>query len=268
MNALHLDMLKTRRLGKLPRRPDPRDLKLAHYLRPELLPPIPTYRDWGTKIGKSGWGMMSNSHYGDCTCAAVGHAVQAFTVNTTGTPFTASDAQVLALYSTVTGEEGAAFNAGPPPVNDNGCIIRDVLNEWRTNGFVGHQLGAYAYINPRRFDMIRAAIDLFGAVNIGIALPISAQTQFPVWTVTDPTLQGNAAPGSWGGHSVILTAYSPKTVTCVTWGLEMYITWAWLYYYCDEAWALLSPDWVSGNKPAPNGFNLAQLQEDLSEVTA
>lgn len=258
---------KLYRLGKRRPKPkaDPRDLKLAHYLRPELLPPSPKNVDWGKKVGSSNWLMLGNDQYGDCTCAAVAHAVMGFTVNT-GKMFVPTTAQVLSLYTTVTGEEGAAFNP-ITGVNDNGCFVADVLKEWQKHGFVGHDLGAYASVKPTRFDLVRAAISLFGAVDIGIALPIAAQYQ-EVWHVTDPQLRGDAAPGSWGGHSVILTGYSPKTVTCVTWGQTKYITWNWLRYYCDEIWALLSPDWVNGKIPAPSGFNQEQLHADLAEVSA
>lgn len=255
----------THRLGRLRRTPDPRDLKLAHYLRPELLPPIPTNRDWGSKIGAGSWGMLGNDQYGDCTCAAVGHAVMAWTANTSKI-FIPTTQQVLSLYTTVTGEEGAAFDPTTGQ-NDNGCVIADVLKEWRTNGFVGHQLGAYAYVKPRRFDLVRAAIDLFGVVDIGIDLPIDAQTQ-DVWSVSDMSLQGNAAPGSWGGHSITLTGFSPHVAIGETWGQKKYMTWAWLYYYCTEVWALLSPDWVNGTQKAPSGFYQSQLQEDLAELTS
>jgi hypothetical protein len=35
--------------------------------------------------------------------------------------------------------------------------------------------------------------------------------------------------------------------------------------YCDEAHALLSPDWIAA-QGSPSGFDLAQLQADLSAI--
>jgi hypothetical protein len=245
---------------KLPKR-DPRDLKLATYLT-GLMPNPPPNVNWGNKVGAH-WGMLGNDQYGDCTCAAVAHAVMEFTADT-GPMIIPTWHQTLALYTIVTGEEGAPFN-WITGANDNGCVITDVLNQWRHGGFIGHRLGAYAAIHPNNVSLMKLTLMLFGGIDIGVQLPISAQSQ-EIWTVTDPSLQGDAKPGSWGGHSVLIVAYDATYLTCVTWGQRKLLTWEWLHAYCDEAWALLSLDWVSGNKPAPNGFNLAQLQQDLRNL--
>jgi hypothetical protein len=47
----------------------------------------------------------------------------------------------------------------------------------------------------------------------------------------------------------------------------MYVTWSFFAAYCDEVYAPLSTDWAPGGKLAPPGFNLSQLDADLSEVT-
>jgi hypothetical protein len=109
------------------------------------------------------------------------------------------------------------------------------------------------------------AIDLFGAIDVGLALPISAQYQ-QTWHVGSHPIIGDARPGTWGGHSVILVAYYKNVLGCITWGQIKFMTWEWLATYCDEAWALLSNDWVSGNSPAPSGFDLSQLQQDLQAL--
>ena len=77
---------------------------------------------------------------------------------------------------------------------------------------------------------------------------------------------GNGAPGSWGGHAVIIGAYDNNTLTCITWGAPKKMTWSFWDAYCDEAYALLSPDWATGQKAAPSGFDLAALQADLKQV--
>lgn len=251
------------KLGRAPAKRDTRNLKFASYLT--HLPAIPQSADWGERVFEK-WGMMLNDKYGDCTCAAVGHAIQTFTANAS-TIFTAPDDAVQGLYVTVTGQEGGAFDPATG-ANDNGCAISDVLKEYRKNGLAGHKLGAYVEVAPSNMDHIRAAIALFGVVNFGVSLPISAQSQ-EVWDVpAGQKLTGDWVPGSWGGHSIIGIRYelSSKRFWVVTWGAEKQVTAAWLLAYCDEIYALLAQDWISGNKKSPSGFDLPALQKDMSAL--
>jgi hypothetical protein len=43
------------------------------------------------------------------------------------------------------------------------------------------------------------------------------------------------------------------------------MTWQFWTAYCDEAFGLLSPDWVSAGR-TPAGFNWQQLEADMSEL--
>ena len=54
----------------------------------------------------------------------------------------------------------------------------------------------------------------------------------------------------------------------VTWGELMPVTWNFLAAYCDEAYAILSPDWISTMGQSVLGLNLAALKADLTLVTA
>jgi hypothetical protein len=45
------------------------------------------------------------------------------------------------------------------------------------------------------------------------------------------------------------------------------MTWAFQQAYFDELYAVVTPDWIAANGNAPSGFDLAQLQSDLSEIT-
>jgi hypothetical protein len=38
--------------------------------------------------------------------------------------------------------------------------------------------------------------------------------------------------------------------------------------YCDEAYGVLSADWIAANDQAPSNFDLAQLEADLGEMGA
>jgi hypothetical protein len=47
------------------------------------------------------------------------------------------------------------------------------------------------------------------------------------------------------------------------------MTWGFWAPDCDEAYAILSPDYLKqkgGKAASPNGFNLTQLQEDLAPL--
>jgi hypothetical protein len=115
----------------------------------------------------------------------------------------------------------------------------DVLNNWRQADFVGHKLEASADTDPQDTLHVQQAISLFGSLYVGALLPKSAQTQ-DVWDVdTGPKGQ----PGSWGGHCVFVPDYDATGPTCITCGAPKKMTWGFWGTYCDEAHALLSPDW-------------------------
>jgi len=84
-----------------------------------------------------------------------------------------------------------------------------------------------------------------------------------VWDLN--TLNGDGAPGSWGGHCVYVPKYDANGFTCITWGGLKRMTNAFWEAYCDEAHALLGADFIGANG-SPQGFNLAQLQLDLTAI--
>lgn len=241
------------KLGKRAPRIDHRTLRLGSYLDMATLPPIPQEADWGVKVSK--WGLMLNDHLGDCTCAAAGHLIMAWTADN-GNEMTPADDAILKAYEDVGG-----YKPGDDST-DQGCVEIDVLNYWRKTGIANHLIGGYTSIEPKNHDHIKAAIAFMGGCYIGVALPLAAQGQ-TVWDVTDPALAGNAAPDSWGGHAVPLVAYNDVGPVCITWGMRQQMTWAWFDAYCDEAYAIFAVDWANEGKAAPSGFNADQLKADL-----
>ncbi len=125
------------KLGKLPRRHDPRTLKMARYLAPAL-PAPPAHVDYTR--GVADWGMMLNDQLGDCTIAAVAHAIQAWTLNA-GSGADVADSTVQLYY-----EKWDGYNPADPS-SDQGGVELDVLNNWRQQGFAGHGLDAYVSID-------------------------------------------------------------------------------------------------------------------------
>lgn len=244
-----------RKLGRRSIKTDARTLRLSKYLT--ALPPAPVDRNW--LRGVTEWGMMLNDNLGDCTCAACGHAIQIWTLNT-GAEQTVYDAAILTAY-----EEWCGYNPADPG-SDQGGIILDVLNDWRQHGEVlqGNKLSAFASVNVANPGEVRQAINLFGGVYIGLGLPVTAQTQTS-WSYV-PSTPDNAA-GSWGGHAVYVPKYSAAGLTCITWGEAMWMSNHFWHEYVDECYALLSEDWLNTRgAQSPSGFDLAQLQADLAAI--
>lgn len=244
------------KLGKQSPRHDTRTLQLANYLTPSALPKAPPNVDWASKV--SSWPMMANDKIGDCTCAAAGHLIQGWTSNA-GKIFVPPDSSIIGAYSAITGYDPKSG------ANDNGANELDVLGYWRTKGIAGHKITAFAALEPGNHDHIKDAVYLFGGCYIGVALPISAQTQ-AVWSVPPGGANGPGAPGSWGGHAVPVISYDARGLTVITWGALKRMTWQFWDTYCDESYAVLSADWIAANKSAPSGFDLAALLADLKLV--
>jgi len=241
------------RLGRKAIKTDSRTLRLARYFTPALPPPPPA-TDW-TK-GITSWGMMLNDTLGDCTIAGAAHATQVWTANT-GDMVTVPDATIENYY-----EQWDGYVPGDAGT-DNGGVELDVLNDWKKQGFAGNVLLAFADPKPANLDEIRQSITLFGGVYIGLALPITAQTQ-DVWDVV-PRGGAKARKNSWGGHCVFVPKYDQDGFTCITWGQLKTMTVAFWRKYCDEAHTLLSQNWLTA-RGAPSGFDQAQLQADLNAI--
>jgi hypothetical protein len=205
------------------------------------LPPPPTELD--NTGGRTDWGMMENDNLGDCTCAACGHLIQTWDGQTV------PDSAILTEY-----EQACGYNPSDPST-DQGGIISNVLDYFRDTGVGQHRISAHAEVNITQLR-VQQSIYAFGAVDLGIQLPTSAQNQVgQVWDFINDTPD---AQGGWGGHSVAAVAYDASGVTCVTWGQLQRMSWRWFMWYTDECHAAISPDYTSG--PVPVDDLVADLQ--------
>ncbi len=207
---------------------------------------------------------MLNDNLGDCTIAAVGHAIQLWKIaagkNINLAKITPPDSVILSAY-----EQWCGYNPADPST-DQGGVELDVLNDWRSGGLAGDEILAYADPDPNNQLHVKQAIYLFGGAYIGFNVPQSAMDQFNAglpWTV-EPINDG----GIVGGHAVFCPDYNAFGPFCITWGARQQMSWAFWAKYCDEAHALLSMDWINSSNFAPNMVDLATLQSDLAGVVS
>ncbi len=230
------------RLGKLPYRDDPRTFKAAEVLASAPLTIAPSDLDWFQNFVS---GMMLNDQYGDCVVACRAHQIQVHTGNALGLVTTVPNSVIKSTYLTMTGGQ------------DTGLVMLDAMKYWKSNGLGGHKILGYALANPMDWVELKQAMLLFGGLELGLNMPRAWQSE-TVWDAVDgPT----GMPGGWGGHAVPVSLFleDDDTAEVFTWGYRQRITKAALAKYCDEAWAVLDPDFlVSG--VAPNGFLLEELQ--------
>ena len=247
-------MSEARKLGKHAARHDDRTFKLARYTT--ALPYPPASVDWSKEIPPNGWPMHANDQYGCCTAASAAHLIQAWTetVDRAQVPTTED---VLAFYSRCSGFDPKK------PETDRGANMLDVLKQWRKGYRTAeprHAITAFVAVNPKDPKEVQTALWLFGGLYAGLNLPLDAQHPGP-WIVTHGA---SAVPGSWGGHAVAIHADKPSWLRCATWGHDKILTHTFLEKYCDELFAVLSPDWVNAQKKSPSGFDVATLERDLA----
>jgi hypothetical protein len=261
MDSLH-------KLGKKPATYDKRDLQFAHYRTTAPLPPHPKQFGHEKLVAASAWQMLGNGPdntvsqgfqgAGDCVFAGGDHETMLWTLEG-GAPAQFTGANAISDYSAVTG-----YNPKNPK-SDQGTDVRQALKYRRSTGLIDaagkrHKIGAYLALEPGNTDHLLEALYLFGVVGIGIQFPDSAMDQFNAgkpWSV----VQGARIEG---GHYVPLVA-KRSNLECVTWGRIQPMTSQFYAKYCDEAWAILSPEMLKSGKSL-EGFDLGQLQTDLNAL--
>jgi hypothetical protein len=258
------------KLGKKPvvldRRQDSTILQFGKYrLRPlgKPIPNLPTSPpaevSWITKLAEAqALPMYLNDQLGCCVEAAAGHMIQQWSFYA-GKPVLPADADILKAYEDVGG-----YVPGDPNT-DNGTDMLQFLNYWQSTGVGGHKILAYMAVDWTNADEVQDAIDIFGNLYTGVALPVSCQGAND-WTVPDGGIYGSAGqPGGWGGHCIPFVASSPITKTCLTWGSVLKASHNFFADYVDEAFVVLSQDWIEANGLSPSLLDLAQLEADLGQ---
>jgi hypothetical protein len=246
-------------LGKRPATFDPKTPRFEHHKMASA--PAPSSADWTRRLPRNGWGLWKNDELGDCTAVGIGNALLGWTAYSQPHPLSITTDQVVKFYSATTGYDGTA-------ATDQGGNELSVLKWLSKHGFDAGRATpeqvAFASIEPTNTVALKNAIAHLGVAYLGIQLPLSAQYQ-NVWERTNGA-DGDDTPGSWGGHCVVAKGYDHDYVRIITWGWTHLATWDWMSEYMDEAYGLLSPDWLNASGLSPEGLNLDRLQADLQSL--
>jgi hypothetical protein len=247
------------KLGKKVPRHDVRTLKFARYTA--ALAPPPTQAMWQTCVNS--FPMDGNDSVGDCTIAGAAHLMENWSYNEKPpTPVVMSTQDCLTDYYALTG--------GP----DSGLDLLTVLRQWQGAGLAYSGtvdvITAYTALQTGSTMDAQQAVALFGGAYIGLELPDFAVTGDMLstpWVVPPGGAVGNAAPDPSNGHCVPIVGYDVSQAYVATWGTVIPMGWDFYQAYCDEAYAIIAPDWL-GSGTAPSGFDMQQLQADLAQVEA
>lgn len=243
----------TLRLGKAPAVRDPRNLKFAAIRRDFILPLRYDFDDGHPGVVPTP--MFANDEHGCCVMAARAHNTIRFELMEQGRVIPISDADVLGEYFRESGGR------------DSGLVMLNSLTEWRRGWKAArrtYRSAAFAEVNRRDHDEVRAGIWAHCGIQVGLQLPLSAHAQLgkEPWDIV-PGPDGS--PGTWGGHAVYVPGYNETGPICVTWGSKQQMTWEFWDRCCDEAYFVtdaldraprIKPDVVTEhvNRVAPVGW--------------
>jgi hypothetical protein len=243
------------KLGRKPAQHKAKNLQLRRYLTSRTLAAAPSSVHYGQKVAKVGgtFPMYANDRLGDCTCAAAGHHIEVWTAN----------AQTLRVPSETDVERTYIPGTGNA---DDGRYLNDVLDYWRKTGIGSDRIEAYAEVDVKNLDEVKAALWIFGGLYLGVGLPVTAQQQ-RTWSYVASAPASDREPYSWGGHCVNATGYTRTSgMYLVTWGTLIRMTWGFFKRYVDEAFAIVTKDWIETSGVSPTGLRLDELLADASSI--
>jgi hypothetical protein len=189
----------------------------------------------------------------------------------TGTVIIPTEAEVLALYSAVTGFDP---NAGPPGSNptDNGAAMTDVLAYMQSTGItiggVVYKILGWAEIDITNLAHRRIGCQLFNGTYTGVNLPSAAQSQF----IEGQQCDWEVVPNDTivGGHCIFRPGYGSEGDAYVTWAnWWVKASAAWSAAYIEEEYVIITPEWFSAaTQKTPGGLDLATLEADLAAISS
>jgi len=254
------------KLGRLHRTYDSRVPHMSALLAGQTLPTPPPSVDW-TKGMPAKLGMMLNDKLGDCTCAAVYHAMQVWSFNASGKMVTQPDSDVEKLYIL-----GCGYNPRVPgegPGGNEQKLLTYLLNKGAPVGPKGaaqQKISAFVEVDPRNTDDVKRTINDCGLAYIGFNVPQSVQPPNAM-----PPAVWKYVPGEskiLGGHAVILAGYDNQGAKVISWGQYYTMTWEFFAHFVDEVYAVADEDWITKKGTSPGGLSLAELEVQMAALKA
>lgn len=253
--------------GRTPYDPTKFSPRLEDYitgpLRVAQLPPAKGDIDRASNVNS--WPMYENDRLGDCTIAGMAHLFGATAVYGGHPEPIFSDTVITQAYSAVSGYNPVTG------ANDNGANMQDVLKYMYSSGLrdttgKNHTIAGWAQFgNPVDEVLLAQVLNVFGSVYVGINCPESALTEFDngqPWTYEpDSPIDG--------GHAIVLQRRAVGgigTLRYVTWGAVQKATRGFHRNYAEEAYAVVTVDWLQANGQTIQGLNLQGLLSDLQYV--
>lgn len=212
------------------------------------------------------WGALMNDMLGDCGPAMLLHAFEAWALDSGNAPPPFSDQDALGVY-----EKVGQYVPGNP-ATDRGVDNTNLFDYAVSPGVLcakdesSHKIVEWIAV-PADPNLMRVAIWEFVVLFRAYNMPVSAQGQHE-WQVTDPSLQGSAAPGSWGGHDVPILSYDTRRFRTVSWGTELLIEapvagGGFDGLYGQQAIVGITEDMLNRQGVSPSGVNWTKLGADL-----
>lgn len=245
------------KFGKLAPKRSLKTLALSNYMRASSVP-FPQAHAWERPIA---YGMLKNDSLGDCVIAGAAHLEMNWqAVANAGTPFVPTDDQVIADYSAVAG-----YVPGDAST-DNGTNMLDALHYGLRKGFVGRPTWqTFATLDVQNIDQVKAAMYLFGGLFIGFSVPQSMVDELdagvdPTWAYVP-----NDKP-SGSGHCVDPFGYGRSGLAVCSWGKIYRTPWDFWLQNVDEAYCVVSKDWLKASGLSPTQLDLDGLLHDAQAI--
>ena len=220
-----------------------------------------------------GWQMLGNDSAGDCVSVTWANVRRLVTTMLTGSGYYPTQDEVWAVYRTQNPDfdpDGTADTNGPGSSADGGMDVQTLLEYLvSTGGPDGVKAVAFAAVDPKNPDEVKAAIAIFGYIWTGINVLAVNMQQFGAG---QPFGYDPSSPVD-GGHSVITAGYGASGEGPLG-GDERFITWAAETSFTDEFWAsevdeafaVIWPEHL-GSRAFLEGVDQAQLAADFKAIT-
>lgn len=206
------------------------------------------------------WGLYGNDRFGDCGPVSVANARKLTTTYLGRDEQSPGLNDVFTLYR-ASGNPNFNPQTG---ADDNGVIMADMLSAILKDGIGGIRGVAYAAVDVSSLDEVRAAIDIFGFLLLGVDLQAAQQSQ------TNAHLWDYRPSGEWGGHAVLAGTYTSAArgadISVITWAEVVGTTDAFWQHQVEEAYVLIWPEHF-GSTAFREGVDLNALAAAFQALT-